>query len=65
MPTSVIQALKVAAQIALDEGINERAERHRKVSAKFRGMVREMGLNVLPEEKNASRYGYRDFTILS
>ncbi len=36
MPTSVIQALAVAAQIALDEGLDSRAERHRRVSAKCR-----------------------------
>lgn len=57
MPTSVIQALSTAAQIALDEGIDKRAERHRRVSAKFRKMVRETigrGLSILPEESVAS-----------
>lgn len=57
MPTSVIQALSVAAQIALDEGITRREERHKRVSAKFRRMVRERlghGLSVLPEESVAS-----------
>jgi alanine-glyoxylate transaminase / serine-glyoxylate transaminase / serine-pyruvate transaminase len=54
MPTSVIQALAVAAQIALDEGLDARAERHRRVSAKCRKMVREIGLDILPEESVAS-----------
>jgi len=57
MPTSVIQALAVAAQIALEEGLNGRTERHRKVSARFRKMVREeigRGLSILPEERAAS-----------
>jgi aspartate aminotransferase-like enzyme len=54
MPTSVIQALAVAAQIALDEGLDARAERHRRVSAKCRKMIREMGLDILPGENVAS-----------
>jgi aspartate aminotransferase-like enzyme len=54
MPTSVIQALNVAAQIALDEGIGKRTERHRRISAQFRKKVREIGLEILPEENVAS-----------
>jgi aspartate aminotransferase-like enzyme len=54
MPTSVIQALNVAAQIALEEGIERRTERHKKISAKFRRMVRDIGLTILPEESVAS-----------
>jgi alanine-glyoxylate transaminase / serine-glyoxylate transaminase / serine-pyruvate transaminase len=54
MPTSVIQALNVAAQIALEEGIGRRTERHRRISAKFRKMVRQIGLEILPEENVAS-----------
>ena len=54
MPTSVIQALAVAAQIALDEGLDARSERHRRVSAKCRKMVREIGFDILPEENVAS-----------
>jgi aspartate aminotransferase-like enzyme len=55
MPTSVIQALSVAAQIALDEGIAPREERHKRVSSRFRKMVRERtGLSILPEESVAS-----------
>jgi len=54
MPTSVIQALSAAAQIALDEGIENRAERHRRVSAKLRKRVREIGLHILPNEDVAS-----------
>ena len=57
MPTSIIQALAVAAQIALDEGMDNRTQRHRKVSAKFRNIVRERigrGLSILPEESVAS-----------
>jgi len=55
MPTSVIQALSVAAQLALDEGMNKRTERHERVSAKMRKIVRErIGLSILPEENVAS-----------
>lgn len=54
MPTSVIQALSVAAQIALDEGIDNRTERHRRVSAKFRKLVKGIGMEILPEESVAS-----------
>jgi aspartate aminotransferase-like enzyme len=55
MPTSVIQALSAAAQIALDEGIDNRTERHRRVSAKFRKLVREkIEMQILPEEDVAS-----------
>jgi len=55
MPTSVIQALFKAAQIALDEGMNERTDRHARVSTKLRKMVREeTDLDILPEEKAAS-----------
>jgi aspartate aminotransferase-like enzyme len=54
MPTSVIQALSTAAQMALEEGIDNRTERHRRVSAKFRKLVRTIGLEILPDEAVAS-----------
>jgi aspartate aminotransferase-like enzyme len=57
MPTSVIKALSVAAQIALDEGMTAREERHKRVSAKFRRIIRERvgrGLSILPAEEVAS-----------
>ncbi|MDA4131435.1 MAG: alanine--glyoxylate aminotransferase family protein [Thaumarchaeota archaeon] len=54
MPTSVIQALSVAAQLALDEGIDNRTERHAQISANFRKLVRDIGLAILPEEDVAS-----------
>ena len=54
MPTSVIAALNVAAQTALEEGIDKRSERHKRISAKFRTMAREIGLSILPEESVAS-----------
>jgi len=54
MPTSVIQALSVAAQIALEEGLDNRTERHRLISTKFRKFVRKIGLGILPDEAFAS-----------
>ena len=54
MPTSIIQALNAAARIALEEGLDKRAERHRLVAAKLRKEVRSMGLEILPEESYSS-----------
>ena len=54
MPTSVIQALSVAAEMALEEGLDNRTERHRQISAKFRKLVRKIGLGILPGEEFAS-----------
>ncbi len=54
MPTSVIMALSAAAQIALEEGLDNRTERHRRISAKFRKLVRTIGLEILPDEAFAS-----------
>jgi len=54
MPTSVIQALSMAAQIALEEGLDNRTERHNQISTKFRKLVRKIGLGILPDEGFAS-----------
>ena len=54
MPTSVIRALNVAANIALDEGLDQRASRHQRVAAQLRKDIRGIGLTILPDEGFAS-----------
>jgi aspartate aminotransferase-like enzyme len=54
VPTSVIRAFFLAEQKALKEGLRKRYERHFRVGKAYRAAVRALGLNVLPEEEDAS-----------
>jgi len=57
-PTTVntysILALREAARLALEEGLENRYLRHRRVAAAFRAAVRAMELEVFPKEQVAS-----------
>lgn len=54
VPTSVIRAFLLAEQKALKEGLRKRYERHFRVGKAYRAAVRALGLDVLPEEEDAS-----------
>ena len=53
MPTSVIVAYKKVLEIALEEGLDNRAERHRRVSAEMRQRLRRTGFEMLAHLKIA------------
>ncbi len=40
-------ALRVAAEVAIEEGLEKRYERHRRIAAAFRAAVKKMGLGLL------------------
>ncbi|MDJ0273411.1 MAG: alanine--glyoxylate aminotransferase family protein [Candidatus Caldarchaeum sp.] len=57
-PTTIsphaVLCFKAAAEALLQEGLENRYSRHRLVSVAFRKAVRSMGLETLPEERDAS-----------
>ena len=54
MPTSVIRAFHQVAKMAVDEGLENRYERHVKIAKGYRAAIIAMGLQVLPREEYAS-----------
>lgn len=54
MPTSIIRALHYAAEKAINEGLVERYERHRKIAKAYRAAIRSLGLEILPKEEFVS-----------
>jgi len=54
MPTSVIVAFKKVLEIALEEGLTSRADRHRWIASEMRQRLRKSGFEILPQEKFAS-----------
>ena len=54
MPTSVIVGLRKAAELALQEGLEERYRRHKEVAAFAREQFGEIGLSLYPERDYAS-----------
>ncbi|MEM4573957.1 MAG: alanine--glyoxylate aminotransferase family protein [Candidatus Caldarchaeum sp.] len=57
-PTTIsphaVLCFKAAAEAALEEGLENRYNRHLKMGAAFRKAIRAMGLEILPNEKDAS-----------
>ena len=54
MPTSIIVGLRKAAELALQEGLEERYRRHKEVAAFSREQFGEIGLELFPDLKYAS-----------
>jgi alanine-glyoxylate transaminase/serine-glyoxylate transaminase/serine-pyruvate transaminase len=54
MPTSVIKAFYKAAKMAIDEGLEKRYERHRKIAKAYRASIRSLNLEILAKEEFAS-----------
>jgi aspartate aminotransferase-like enzyme len=54
MPTSVIVGLRKAAELALQEGLEERYRRHKEVAAFAREQFGDIGLGLFPDPKDAS-----------
>lgn len=57
-PTTIsphaVLCFKAAAEAALEEGLENRYQRHRLIASAFRKSVRAMGLETLPSERDAS-----------
>ena len=54
MPSSVIVGLRKAADIVLQEGLENRYRRHAEVAKFARARLKAMGLEIFPEEKSVS-----------
>jgi alanine-glyoxylate transaminase/serine-glyoxylate transaminase/serine-pyruvate transaminase len=54
MPTSIIVGLRKAAELALQEGLDQRYSRHKEVAAFARDQFGEIGLELFPEAEHAS-----------
>jgi aspartate aminotransferase-like enzyme len=54
MPTSVIRAFYYVASKALEEGLENRYRRHRRVAKACRAAIKAMNLTLLPKEEYAS-----------
>lgn len=50
-PVNLIQALEVSLELMLEEGMNARFERHRKLAAEFRKAMTDMGLKIIPKSE--------------
>jgi aspartate aminotransferase-like enzyme len=54
MPSSVILALKRAAELALEEGLEKRYRRHYIAGRATRAGLRNLGFQIVPKEEEAS-----------
>lgn len=54
VPTPVIRALYYSANRLLEEGLERRYRRHRRIARAYRKAIRAMGLDIVPKEEDAS-----------
>lgn len=53
-PVNLIAALEISLKQIVDEGINKRFARHKKIATAFREAMLAIGMNLLPNDKNNS-----------